>query len=71
MGGLYAALGLTAVEPFAQKGKEFGFGVNYSTIPEGALKYMDRRNITGRVFNLFQWGRIYHMEGFPRKDSIC
>ena len=64
---LYAALGLTAVEPFEQKGKEFGFGVNYSTIPEGALKYMDRRNITGRVFNLFQWGGYITWRDFPRR----
>ena len=65
---LYAALGLTAVEPFAQKEKEFGFGVSYSTIPEGAMKYMDRRNITGRVFNLFQWGGYIVWRDFPKRS---
>ena len=67
---LYTTLSLTQVEPFAQQGKEFGFGASYSFVPEGALKYMDRRNITGRVYNLFQWGGYITWRDFPKRSTF-
>lgn len=60
-------LTLANVKPFEDPKKIFGFGINYNPIPEGALKYMDRNNITGRVFNLFQWGGYIVWRDFPKR----
>ena len=44
-----------------------GFGFDLSNQPEGALAYMDRRNITGRIFNCFSWGQYIEWRDFPRR----
>ncbi len=67
---LYTALGLSGVEPFGNKATAFGFGFDYSFVPEGAMKYMDKRNITGRVFNLFQWGQYITWRDFPKRTAF-
>lgn len=36
-------------------------------MPEGALRYMDRRDIYGNIYNLFQWGRYITWSDFPRR----
>jgi tetratricopeptide (TPR) repeat protein len=48
--------------------KEFGIGIDYRLIPEGALKYMDRNNINGRVFNLFQLGGYIVWRDYPKRS---
>ncbi|MDP2158411.1 MAG: tetratricopeptide repeat protein [Nitrospirota bacterium] len=49
-------LALAQVKPLGNEDWIFGFGVNDNSVPEGAIQYMDKRNITGRVFNTFEWG---------------
>lgn len=55
------------IGPFSNERKITGFGINYDEVPEGALKYMDRRGIYGDVFNLFQWGGYITWRDFPRR----
>lgn len=64
---LYTTLIIANVGPFGNKGTVFGLGVNYDVIPENALRYMDRRDITGRVFNIFQWGQYIAWRDFPKR----
>jgi pentatricopeptide repeat protein len=64
---IYTSLTFANVEPFEDPTKTFGFGINYNPIPEGALKFMDRNGITGRVFNLFQWGGYIVWRDFPKR----
>ena len=33
-----------------------GIGFDVSVVPEGALSYLDRSQVSGRVFNTFQFG---------------
>lgn len=65
---VFAVLGIFNVEPFADKDRKHGFGIDYSFVPEGALKYMDQRGITGRVFNLFHWGSYIIWRDFPKRS---
>lgn len=67
---LYAALTLAHVQPFGNNGKIFGFGINYYRFPESALRYMDKRNITGRIFNLFEWGQYIEWRDFPKRAAF-
>jgi hypothetical protein len=62
---LYTTLSLMQVKPFDVSNQVFGFGINYDTIPEGALKYMDRHNIKGRIYNNFNWGGYINWRDFP------
>lgn len=59
------------IGPFAARSKAFGFGVNYDmafmTVPEKALQYMDRRGITGRMFNTFHYGGYINWRDFPKR----
>lgn len=64
---LYAALTLTNIGPFGNRGTVFGFGINYDTVPEGALRYMDRKGIGGKVFNTFHWGQYIAWRDFPKR----
>ncbi len=66
----YSALTLLAVEPFGNRPMAFGFGFDYTFVPEGALSYMDRRGITGRVFNLFQWGGYITWRDYPERTAF-
>lgn len=47
--------------------KAFGFGVNYMYTPEGALDYMDRKGIYGRMLNPFAWGGYINWRDFPKR----
>jgi tetratricopeptide (TPR) repeat protein len=55
------------IGPFSMERKITGFGINYDTIPEKALQYMDKRGIYGNVFNLFQWGGYIIWRDFPMR----
>lgn len=50
------ALCLVPGAPFYTPVKAFGASVNLLQYPEGALKFMDRNSIDGKVFNTFHWG---------------
>jgi tetratricopeptide (TPR) repeat protein len=67
---VFASLSLSNVGPFGQQKNEFGFGFNYVAMPKGALEYMDKRNIEGRVFNLFQWGQFITWRDFPKRSAF-
>ena len=51
---------------------EPGFGFERSELaPYGAVKYMDERNIEGRVFNLsFYHGQYINWTGYPRRTAL-
>lgn len=67
---LYSTLSITKVGSFDIRRKEFGFGINYVKFPEGALKYMDMKGITGRIFNTFHWGGYITWRDFPRRSAF-
>ncbi len=68
---LYTTLVFARVEPFVDTHvvdtKNFGFGINYDCYPEGALHYMDKRKITGRIFNDFAWGQYITWRDYPTR----
>lgn len=63
----YTALILANIEPFGNREKEFGFGIDYSKVPEKALMYMDKKNIHGRIFNSFGLGPYVIWRDFPER----
>jgi len=46
----------------------YGFSVDTSFIPEKALVYMDRNQIDGKIFNLFEWGGYITWRDFPKRS---
>jgi tetratricopeptide (TPR) repeat protein len=56
--------------PLADFRKVPGFGVNARWVPEGALRYLDRRGIDGRLFNAFHFGGYIAWRDFPRRVPI-
>jgi tetratricopeptide (TPR) repeat protein len=67
---LVAALTGVGVGPLADPRKVAGFGVNPRWVPEGALRYLDARDIEGRVFNAFHFGGYIEWRDFPRRAPI-
>jgi tetratricopeptide (TPR) repeat protein len=71
---LSAALVFARIEPFVDTrvvdAKFFGLGINYDCYPEKALRYMDKRNISGRVFNNFGWGQYIIWRDFPMRQPF-
>lgn len=63
----YAILVLPSVDT-SYDFKTFGFGIVNSSVPEGALKYMDKKEITGRMFNEFGWGGYIVWRDFPKRE---
>jgi tetratricopeptide (TPR) repeat protein len=61
---------LARVEPFIVPQQIPGFGVNYDPYPEGALRYLDRNGLTGRLYNPFEWGGYIVWRDFPRRIPI-
>jgi len=51
------------------RGRTAEFGINYRSVPEGALKFMDREGINGRVFNHFHFGGYIHWRDFPGRTA--
>lgn len=72
LGGLTATslATFTTVEPFAYAHKMPGFGTNTLFLPEQALAYLDRKGVTGRLFNPFGWGGYIAWRDFPRRQPI-
>ncbi len=50
--------------------KQTGVGIHYAMLPEGGLAYLDRAGVSGRVFNLFQWGGYITWRDFPRRTAF-
>ncbi|GBE06045.1 MAG TPA: tetratricopeptide repeat protein [Nitrospirae bacterium] len=67
---IFTSLAWTGVTPFALVNKQSGFGINYDFIPEGALNYLDKRKITGRIFNTYHWGGYITWRDFPVRSSF-
>lgn len=63
-------LTLGRVEPFVDPDQIPGLGVNQEPLPEGALRYLDRARIPGRVFNTFQWGGYIAWRDFPSRAAF-
>jgi tetratricopeptide (TPR) repeat protein len=61
------ALVLLRVEPVGRKDWRFGLGAHYADMPVGAVRYLDERNITGRVLNTFHFGQYIIWTGYPRR----
>ena len=66
----YTGLTLADIKPFDDSRKRFGFGINYELVPEGALRYMDKWNITGKVFNLVHWGQYITWRDYPARSAF-
>jgi len=66
----YSSLYLLRVEPIGEPNRVFGFGFNDAIMPEGALNYMDDKNIYGRVFNIFHWGQYISWRDFPKRSAF-
>jgi tetratricopeptide (TPR) repeat protein len=65
---LLAVMQAAMIKPFdVDRGMESGLDVSYLLLPEGALAYLDRRQVDGLVFNLFQWGGYMTWRDFPRR----
>lgn len=65
---LYLILAVMMVEPFGSRLQKFGFGVDYEFTPEHALAYMDKKGITGRIFNSLNIGGYITWRDFPTRS---
>lgn len=65
-----AALALAQVPPFADSRKSVGLGADVRFVPEGALAYLDRIGMTGRLFNAFHFGGYIAWRDFPRRSAV-
>lgn len=69
-GAVSVGLALAQVPPLADARKSPGLGVDARFIPEGALRYLDRIGMTGRLFNAFHFGGYIAWRDFPRREAI-
>ncbi len=56
--------------PFRLQDKVFGLSIGYDQLPEGALKYLDKKGIYGRLFNTFQWGGYITWRDHPKRMTF-
>lgn len=66
---LVAALTLIVYAPQSNL-KVLGVGINPANVPEGALQYMDRNQIDGKVFNTFHFGGYITWRDYPRRKAF-
>jgi tetratricopeptide (TPR) repeat protein len=64
---LFTSFALINVTPFGIGKKEFGFGLDDSSMPKSAIEYMDRKNIYGRVLNPFAYGQYIIWKSYPKR----
>jgi tetratricopeptide (TPR) repeat protein len=69
-GIVLSALALAQRGPFADPRKIAGIGVNQRFVPEGALRYLDRAGLEGRVFTVLHLGGYIEWRDFPRRVPI-
>jgi tetratricopeptide (TPR) repeat protein len=60
----------TNVGPLAARDRTPGADVDARAVPEGALAYLDRVGVAGRVFNAFHFGGYLAWRDFPRRAPI-
>jgi tetratricopeptide (TPR) repeat protein len=65
-----AALALAQVPPLADSRKSVGLGADARFVPDGALGYLDRIGMTGRLFNAFHFGGYIAWRDFPKRSAI-
>lgn len=53
---------------YGREKNTIGFGIEYETVPENALRYMDRNQIHGRMFSIFEWGGYINWRDFPKRS---
>jgi tetratricopeptide (TPR) repeat protein len=58
------------VQPFRDQWQKPGFGIDTTLVPEGALRYLDRIGVDGKVFNNFPWGGYIVWRDYPRRVPI-
>ena len=63
-------LSLARAGPFFDPIAIPGFGINYEPFPEGALRYLDRIGMTGKLFNEFSWGGYIVWRDYPKRIPI-
>ena len=64
------SLAVAGVGPFGARDVRPGVGVDARTVPEGALAYLDRVGVAGRIFNAFHFGGYIAWRDFPRRAPI-
>jgi tetratricopeptide (TPR) repeat protein len=64
---IFTILALANVSPFGIGKNDFGFKVDDTAMPRGAVEYMDRKNIYGRVLNPFQYGQYIIWKSYPKR----
>ncbi len=69
-GAASIGLALAQVPPWADARKSVGLGMDARFVPEGALRYLDRIGMTGRLFNAFHFGGYIAWRDFPRRAAI-
>ena len=69
-GAASVGLALAGVPPLADARKSPGLGMDARFVPEGALRYLDRIGMSGRLFNAFQFGGYIAWRDFPRRAAI-
>src|SRR5262249_9903696 len=69
-GTIVVALALTRLVPLLDPRRAPGFGVNWQYVPEGALRYLDRVGVDGRLYNTFSMGGYIEWRDFPRRVPI-
>lgn len=52
--------------PFKNYERQFGISIDASNLPDGALEYLDKNNIQGRMFNTFHFGGYITFKGYPK-----
>lgn len=66
----FTSAAITKTLPLSDEEKQFGFGINTWMLPEGALRYMDREGIAGRIFNTYQLGGYITWRDFARRSAF-
>lgn len=67
---LATAVAIANVGPLAATERRPGLGLDTRAVPEGALAYLDRVGVAGRVFNAFHFGGYIAWRDFPRRAPI-
>lgn len=65
-----SGLSISGLEPFVDPLRVPGFGINYTPTPEGALRYLDRIGVSGKLYNRFKWGGYIEWRDYPRRKPI-
>ncbi len=58
------------IGPLGARDRKPGLGVDARAVPEGALAYLDRAGVKGRVFNAFHFGGYVAWRDFPVRAPI-